>query len=111
MTRLNAFVVLVWRFASAMLVSAWTTSRTILMDSDAPGRGYARLAYGDLNEAGVMLLAALVTLTPGTSTIDIDTGRRELLLHVLDTDDIETVLEELRRQFLLPIRSLFGVQS
>lgn len=111
MTRLNAFVVLVWRFASAMLVSAWTTSRTILMDSDAPDRGYARLAYGDLHEAGVMLLAALVTLTPGTSTIDIDTGRRELLLHVLDTDDIETVLEKLRRQFLLPIRSLFGVQS
>lgn len=111
MTRLNAFVVLVWRFASAMLVSAWTTSRTILMDSDAPDRGYARLPYGDLHEAGVMLLAALVTLTPGTSTIDIDTGRRELLLHVLDTDDIETVLEKLRRQFLLPIRSLFGVQS
>lgn len=111
MNRLNAFVVLVWRFASAMLVSAWTTSRTILMDSDAPERGCARLGYGDLNEAGVMLLAALVTLTPGTSTIDIDTERSELLLHVLDTRDIETVLEELRRDFLLPIRSLFGVQS
>lgn len=111
MNRLNAFAVLVWRFASAMLVSAWATSRTILMDSDAPERGYARLAYGDLSEAGVMLLASLVTLTPGTSTIDIDSERRELLLHVLDTRDIETVLEELRRDFMVPIRSLFGVQS
>ena len=110
MKRLNAIVVLVWRFVSAMFVSAWTTSRTILMQSHAPDRGYARLAYGDLNEAGVMLLAALVTLTPGTSTIDIDTERHELLLHVLDTRDIETLLDELRRDFLFPLQCLFGEQ-
>ena len=111
MNRLKAIAMLTWRFARAMLVSAWTTSRTILMHSDASDRGYARLPYGDLGEAGIMLLAALVTLTPGTSTIDIDTERRELLLHVLDTRDIETVLESLRQDFLLPLRSLFGVQS
>jgi multisubunit Na+/H+ antiporter MnhE subunit len=108
MNRLEAGMVLAWRFASAMVVSAWTTSRTILIDSDAPERGYARLAYDDLNQAGIMLLAAMVTLTPGTSTIDIDSERRELLLHVLDRRDIETVLEDLRRDFLVPIRSLFG---
>lgn len=111
MNRLYLILVLTWRFVSAMLVSAWATSRTILMDSDAPDRGYARLAYADLNKPGVMLLAVLVTLTPGTSTIEIDTERRELLLHVLDSRDIETVLDALRRDFLLPIRSLFGVQS
>ena len=111
MNRLYLMLVLTWRFASAMLVSAWATSRTILMDSDAPDRGYARLEYADLYKPGVMLLAVLVTLTPGTSTIEIDTERRELLLHVLDSRDIETVLDALRRDFLLPIRSLFGVQS
>jgi multisubunit Na+/H+ antiporter MnhE subunit len=108
MNRASAIVVLIWRFVSAMLVSAWMTSRTILMHSDAPDRGFARFAYGDLDEAGVMVLAGLVTLTPGTSTIDIDTERQELLLHVLDTRDIETVLDGLRRDFLLPLRSLFG---
>lgn len=111
MNRLYVILVLAWRFVSAMLVSAWATSRTILLDSDAPERGYARLAYDDLNEAGVMLLAVMVTLTPGTSMIDIDSERRELLLHMLDCRDIETVLDKLRRDFLLPIRSLFGVQS
>ena len=111
MNRLLALLVLAWRFVSASLVSAWTTSRTILLNSDAPDRGYARLAYGDLNDAGVMLLAAMITLTPGTSTIDIDTERRELLLHMLDRRDIETVLEELRRDFLRPIRILFGGKS
>jgi len=111
MNRLQAMVILLWRFASAMLVSAWATSVTILTASDAPRRGFARLDYADLDEAGVMLLAAMVTLTPGTSTVDIDTDRHELLLHVLDREDIETQLSDIKLKFLPPIRVLFGGQS
>jgi multisubunit Na+/H+ antiporter MnhE subunit len=111
MNKLPVLLLLLWRFASTMLISAWATSRIILVSSDAPRRGFARLAYDDLDEAGVVLLAALVTLTPGSSTVDIDPKRRELLLHVLDSDDIETTLSALRRDFLLPLRSLFGARS
>ena len=111
MKRLQAMVILVWRFASAMLLSAWTTSVTILIASDAPRRGFARLDYADLNQPGVMFLAAMVTLTPGTSTVDIDTDRHELLLHVLDSEDIETTLVDITQKFLLPIGVLFGGQS
>ena len=111
MNRLQALLLLLWHFASAMLISAWATSRIILVSSDAPRRSFARFAYDDLNEAGVVVLAALVTLTPGTSTVDIDPDRRELLLHVLDSEDIETILSTIRRDFLLPIRSLFGARS
>lgn len=108
MKRFLAGLVLAWRFFSAMLLSAWATSKTILLDKDAPHRGYARLDYGDLSEPGVMVLAAMVTLTPGTSTLDIDTAEHELLLHVLDTSDIEAVLEALRSEFLEPVRVVFG---
>ena len=111
MNKLWALLVLLWRFASSMLLSAWATIRIILVSSDAPRRGFARFAYDDLNDAGVVLLAAMVTLTPGTSTVDIDPERRELLLHVLDSEDIETQLSAIRRDFLIPIRSLFGVRS
>jgi len=111
MNKLPVLLLLLWRFASTMLISAWATSRIILVSSDAPRRGFARFAYDDLDEAGVVLLAALVTLAPGTSTVDIDPKRRELLLHVLDSDDIETTLSALRRDFLLPLRSLFGARS
>jgi multisubunit Na+/H+ antiporter MnhE subunit len=111
MNRPGALLVLLWRFASAMLLSAWATSRTILVSSDAPRRGFVRFAYDDLHQAGVILLAAMVTLTPGTSTVDIDPERRELLLHVLDSEDTETLLSTIRRDFLLPIRTLFGAQS
>jgi multisubunit Na+/H+ antiporter MnhE subunit len=111
MNRVQAVLILLWRFASAMVLSAWSTSVTILIASDAPRRGFARLDYADLNAAGVMLLAAMITLTPGSSTVDIDTERRELLLHVLDTEDIETTLSDIQLRFLQPIRILFGGRS
>ena len=108
MNRLQAVVILLWRFVSDMVLSAWSTSVTILTASDAPRRRFARLHYGELNEAGVMLLGAMVTLTPGTSTVDIDLERHELLLHVLDSADIEATLSDIRLKFLPPIRILFG---
>ncbi len=108
MNRLLALLILFWRFLRAMLLSAWATSRTILVCSQAPRRGFVRFAYDDLNETGVVMLAAMVTLTPGTSTVDIDPQRRELLLHVLDSDDIEVTLSTIRRDFLLPLQRLFG---
>ncbi len=111
MNRLQALVILLWRFASALVLSAWSTSQTILSASEATRPGFARLDTADLNHAGVMLLAAMVTLTPGSSTIDIDTERRELLLHVLDTEDVEGSLSDIKLRFLRPIRIVFGERS
>lgn len=108
MIRLRLISLLLWRFLSAMLQSTWVTGKIILSNSHAPHRGFARLHYGDLNETGVMVLAAMITLTPGTSTLDIDRDRQELLLHVLDTSDIDVVLDNLRRDFLLPLQYLTG---
>ncbi len=111
MSRLIALIILLWHFMRAMLVSALTTSLTIITNSDAPRRGFARMDVAELSKGGAVLLAAMVTLTPGTSTVDVDLERRQLLLHVLDIEDIETTLSSIRREFLEPIRVLFGGRS
>jgi len=108
MTRTRALLVLTGNFARSLVLAAWTTSVVILARPDAPRRSFARLPYGDLGETGAIFLAALVTLTPGTSTVDIDTVRRELVLHVLDSEDLEATLAAIRRDFLEPISTLFG---
>ena len=59
----------------------------------------------------MVLLAALVTVSPGTCTVDIDLYRRDLFLLVLFSDDIDTTLIAIRRDFLLPLRSLYGARS
>ena len=72
---------------------------------------FAKLPYGDLPEPGVLMLAAMVSLTPGTSTVDIDTERKELTLHVLDTEDLQATLSTIEHEFVNPIRTLFGGRS
>jgi hypothetical protein len=40
--------------------------------------------------------------------VDIDLERRELLLHLLDAKQAEASLASIRRDFLLPVRIVFG---
>ena len=54
------------------------------------------------------LLGSMVSLTPGTTTIDIDMERKELLLHVLDASDTDAVVAGIRRDFEPGLRALFG---
>ena len=109
--RLGAAAVLSWRFVRALVSSAWATSVLIVTASDVPHRRFAKLPYGDLPEPGVLMLAAMVSLTPGTSTVDIDTERKELTLHVLDTEDLQATLSTIEHEFVNPIRTLFGDRS
>jgi len=50
----------------------------------------------------------LVTLTPGTTSLDIDTERHEILLHLLDSRQTKATLAAIERDFVRPLRALFG---
>jgi multisubunit Na+/H+ antiporter MnhE subunit len=73
--------------------------------------GFARLAYGDLGPGGASLLGVLVTLTPGTTSLEIDTERREIRLHLLDASQAEATLAAIERDFARPLRALSGPRS
>lgn len=111
MKRLVALMALAWGFAKAIALAAGATTRVILTDADAPRRGFATLHYGELSETGAVFLGALVTLTPGTSTLAIDPDARALRLHLLDTADLDAILATLERDYLRPLHILFGERS
>jgi multicomponent K+:H+ antiporter subunit E len=54
------------------------------------------------------LLAATVTLTPGTVSVDLDPGRRELTVHALDAPDDATVIDEIKSRYERRLREIFG---
>ncbi len=108
MNRLSALIRLVFNFVKEAIVSGGITVLIILRGSKALQPGLVRMPYGDLGETAADFLAALVSLTPGTTTVDIDPERRELLLHLLDVTRAEQTLNSIRRDFLLPVRTLFG---
>ncbi len=108
MTRTRALIALLASMARELVLSGWSTARVILAGRSAIQPGFARLAYGDLSPAGASLLAAMVTLTPGTTALEIDHERRELLLHLLDQRQAEATLAAIERDFIHPLRQLFA---
>lgn len=110
MNRAHAAVVLPLRFLGAVVVSGLQTARTILhLGGAAPRPGFVRLPYAPLTPTGAALLAALVTLTPGTTVIDVDLERHELLLHMLDRAHEAATAAAIRRDFEPGLRAWFGV--
>lgn len=108
MKRLSALIRLAFNFMKEVVVSGAITTLIILRGGKSLQPGFVRMPYGDLGETAADFLGALVSLTPGTTTVDIDPERRELLLHLLDVTREEQTLDSIRRDFLLPIRTLFG---
>ena len=111
MKRMITVIALFLNFLKEVVVSGWTTAGIILRGNGDLHPGFARMSYGDLGDNAASLLAALITLTPGTTAIEIDVQRREFLLHLLDAQHSEATLTAIRRNFLHPIRVLFGKTS
>lgn len=109
--RLKVSWLLIWRLLYTVLLSAWDTSKIILTDSATPNRGVASFKYGDLSKPGVVVLSMFVSLTPGTSVLEIDTEQCVLVLHLLDTSNLESTMKSLENTFLVPISYLFGGRS
>lgn len=108
-------LVLLLRFIKAVLVSGVQTVAVIVRAGsgrgDAPPARFLRVRFAPMTAQGAALLGCMVTLTPGTTTLDIDMARRELLLHVLDASDTDALVEGIRRDFEPGLVALFGVSA
>lgn len=112
MNRWHAAASLLARFPVEVAKSGWATAWLILAGGNTLRPGLIRMRYNDgLSETGAVVLGLLITLTPGTTTVDIDPARRELLLHLLDARDGEGAIAGIRRDFERPLRALFGERS
>lgn len=108
MSRLGALLILIRNLLRGAILSGWQTARIILLRPRDVHSGLVCMEYGNLSAGGASLLAALITLTPGTTAVTIDTQRRELLLHLLDADQAESTLAEIRRDLVTPLTRWLG---
>ena len=60
-----------------------------------------------MNQTGAAVLGALITLTPGSSALDIDFEKREILLHILDKSTAHDSIAAIRRDFEQEVCLLF----
>ena len=108
-TRLAAALRLFARFLMHCVSAGLGTARIILRGrtNAADANNIVRIPFAPMSEAGAALLGAMVSMTPGSSAIDVDLERREMLLHMLDIDAADANLASIRRDFEVDIALLF----
>jgi len=56
---------------------------------------------------GIVALAAIITLTPGTLSSDLSEDRHHLLVHALHVDDAEALVADIKQRYESPLREIF----
>lgn len=107
-----AAVVLPLRFGWAMLTSGVQTIGAIvrrgLSIGTPPPATFVRIPFAPMSAPGAALLGCMVSLTPGSTVIDIDMQRREMVVHMLDTSQAAATVDAIHRQFEPPLLAWFG---
>ncbi|MGY6518406.1 MAG: Na+/H+ antiporter subunit E [Lysobacteraceae bacterium] len=104
---LTTGLVLLLRFLWQVVTSGITTAWVIVRPGQRPQPGLIRMRYDNLSDFGVSVMGCMISLTPGTTTIDIDTERRELLLHLLDASSASAAVAGIRREFEAPLQRMY----
>jgi multicomponent K+:H+ antiporter subunit E len=73
----------------------------------APQPAWVRVPYQLEDARAVMLLATIITNTPGTVSCVVDEQRREILVHALDAPEPQAVVAEILQRYERPIREIF----
>ncbi len=95
------------QFVGQVVHSGVLTAWLIVRPGPQPRSGLIRIDYENLSETGAAILGCLVTLTPGSTALDIDPERREMLLHLLDVSNAEAVTTSIQRRFAVPLQRVF----
>jgi len=110
--KLTAAALLPLRFGRAMLASGVQTVAAIVRRGLAigtpPPPTFVRIGFAPMRPQGAALLGCMISLTPGTTVIDIDLARREMVLHMLDASNAAAAVDAIRRDLEPPLLAWFG---
>lgn len=56
---------------------------------------------------GIVTLAAIITLTPGTLSSELSEDRRQLLVHAFHVDDADALVADIKQRYEVPLREIF----
>lgn len=102
-----AAVKLFFLFLYELMRSASRVARLVLNPKMEISPAIVIVPVSLARDAELTLLANLITLTPGTLTVDVSEDRRALYVHALEAEDAEAVRRDIRTGFEQAIRETF----
>jgi multicomponent Na+:H+ antiporter subunit E len=96
-----------WLFVVELLKSGWRVAKIAVRPTLNLRPAVIAYPLGLTRDFEIAILANLITLTPGTLSVDVSGDRRTLYIHCVDVDDTEAVVADIRQGFEARIREAF----
>lgn len=97
---------LAWNWVRFSAFSVWSiiksnvdVARVVLSPNMPIKPGIIGIPLDVQSERGMTILANIITLTPGTVSIDISSDRRTLYIHTLDVGNVENLRRDIKEDF------------
>lgn len=84
-----------------------TVARLVLSARRQPKPAFVSYPLSLEHPLAITILASTITLTPGTVSADISADRKLLLIHVLDVDDDQALVNGIRERYEIPLQEMF----
>ncbi len=94
-------------FLKEILLSNAAVARSLLSPVSSLTPGIVAVPLDLKSDAGITVLANLVTLTPGTLSLDVSPDRKTLFVHALHVEDPDAFRREVKEGFERRVKEVF----
>ena len=94
-------------FLKELLLANAAVARSVLSPASSLSPGIVAVPLDLTSDAGITTLANLITLTPGTLSLDVSGDRRTLFVHALQVGDPEAFRRGVKEGFERRVKEVF----
>lgn len=103
-TSVRLVLLVVWDIVVANL----TVARIVLSPWSRPQPAWVPVALDAQSPTAITLLAAIITMTPGTVSCVVDDQQHVILVHALDCADPAALAADIKARYEAPLKEIFG---
>ena len=90
-----------------IVISNLAVARLVLWPGARPKPGWVTVPLDLTHPDAILLLALIITNTPGTVSCVVDEATRHIIVHVLDLDDPALLVAQIKQRYEQPIEEIF----
>ncbi|SHL62764.1 Na+/H+ antiporter subunit E [Roseibium suaedae] len=94
-------------FVYELVLSAWRVARIVIRPKIELQPGIIAYPLTVTGDFEITLLANLITLTPGTLSVDVSEDRKTLFVHCIDVPDPQGTIDDIKNGFERKILEVF----
>lgn len=99
---------LLLRVVGDILVANWQVARLVVGPLERIRPAFVEVPLDIADPFVATVLGSIVSLTPGTVSIDIDMGAKVLLVHALDVADTAAMIAIIKTRYEAPLKEIFA---